>query len=284
MQYLGYGLGLRTQHYQDILTEKPAVDWFEIITENYLVQGGRPHYFLEKICERYPIAMHGVSLSVGSTDPLNYAHLAQVKALAKKLQPAWISDHLCWTGVEGINMHDLLPLPYSEEALRHVVSRIKQVQDYLGCQILIENVSSYISYTDSCMTEWEFLTQVAEQADCKLLLDINNIYVSAFNHRFNPENYLNAIPLGRVQQFHIAGHTNCGKHLIDTHDQPVVDEVWALYAKAVQRFGRVSTMIERDDNIPPLNELLKELEQAKSIAKTILLERVGHESITSNPA
>lgn len=273
MQYLGYGLGLRTQHYQQILTDKPAIDWFEIITENYLVLGGRPHYFLEKIREDYPIVMHGVSLSIGSTDPLDYQYLAQVKALAHKIQPAWISDHLCWTGVGGVHVHDLLPLPYSEEALQHVVARIKQVQDYLERQLVLENVSSYISYQDSVMTEWEFLTQVAEQADCKLLLDVNNIYVSAFNHAFDPEIYLNAIAVDRVQQFHIAGHTHCGEHIIDTHDQPVINEVWDLYAKAVKRFGKISTMIERDDNIPALAELLQELAQAKTIAEAVYLEQ-----------
>lgn len=269
MPYLGYGLGLRSQHYQEIISQKPAIDWFEIITENYLIPGGRPLHNLEKIREDYPIVMHGVSLSIGSTDPLNFDYLKQVKTLANRIQAAWLSDHLCWTGVNGINLHDLLPLPYTEEAIQHVVERIKQVQDYLGQQILIENVSSYISYKESRMSEWEFLCEIAEQADCKLLLDINNIYVSAFNHQFDPRTYLNAVPVDRVQQFHIAGHTNCGTHIIDTHDEPVISQVWDLYADAVCRFGKVSTMIERDDNIPPLAELLAELEQAKIIAESI---------------
>jgi len=273
MNYLGYGLGLRSQHYQEILSQQPAIDWFEVITENYLIPGGRPLHNLEKIRENYPIVMHGVSLSIGSTDSLNFEYLAQVKKLAERINPAWISDHLCWTGVEGINLHDLLPLPYTEEALVHVSERIKQVQDYLNRQILIENVSSYISYKDSHMAEWEFLAEVAKRADCKLLLDINNIYVSAFNHQFDPQSYLKAIPIDRVQQFHIAGHTDCGTHIIDTHDQPVVRAVWELYADAVRRFGKISTMIERDDNIPPFAELMQELEQAKAIAEPILLEQ-----------
>jgi len=272
MNYLGYGLGLRSQHYQDILTQQPAVDWFEIITENYLIPGGRPLHNLEKIRERYPLVMHGVSLSIGSTDPLNFDYLAQVKKLAERIQPAWISDHLCWTGVAGLNLHDLLPLPYTEEALAHVSERIQQVQDYLGRQILLENVSSYISYKDSSLTEWEFLAEIAKRSDCKLLLDINNVYVSAYNHQFDPQVYLQAIPKDRVQQFHIAGHTHCGAHIIDTHDQPVVEEVWQLYAQAVKHFGRVSTMIERDDNIPAFAELMQELDQARAIAAPILTE------------
>lgn len=273
MNYLGYGLGLRSQHYQEILSQRPALGWLEVITENYLVPGGRSLYNLEKIRELYPMVMHGVSLSIGSTDPLNFDYLAQVKQLAERINPAWVSDHLCWTGVEGINLHDLLPLPYTEEALVHVTERVKRVQDYLNRQILLENVSSYISYKDSHMTEWEFLTEVAKRADCKLLLDINNVYVSAFNHQFDPQTYLNAIPIDRVQQFHIAGHTDCGTHIIDTHDQPVITAVWELYAQAVRRFGKISTMIERDDNIPSLAELMNELEQAKVIAESVLLEQ-----------
>jgi uncharacterized protein (UPF0276 family) len=273
MEYLGYGLGLRSQHYTDILTQQPPIDWFEIITENYLVPGGRPLHNLQQIRERYPIVMHGVSLSIGSTDPINQNYLAQVKLLAERIQPAWISDHLCWTGVEGLNLHDLLPLPYTEEALKHVVERVSYVQDFLGRQILLENVSSYINYKQSHLTEWEFLAAVAEQADCKILLDINNVYVSAFNHGFEPQTYLDAMPAARVQQFHIAGHINHGSYIIDTHDQPVIDEVWQLYAAAVKKFGRVSTMIERDDNIPPLAELLAELQQARKIGEP-LLEKV----------
>ncbi|MBN9286993.1 MAG: hypothetical protein BGO43_11450 [Gammaproteobacteria bacterium 39-13] len=269
LPYLGFGLGLRTDHYQDIIEQQPAIDWFEIITENYLVPGGKPLYYLDKIREHYPIVMHGVSMSLGSTDSLDLDYLAQVKALADRINAKWLSDHLCWTGVHQKNMHDLLPLPYTEEALKHVVSKIKQAQDFLGRQMLIENVSSYLTYSSSAMTEWDFLREVAEQADCLILLDINNIYVSSFNHGFDPKDYLAGIPAHRVQQFHLAGHTNNGDHIIDTHDHPVIDPVWHLYAEALNRFGKVSTMIERDDHIPALSVLLEELEQAKHIARDV---------------
>lgn len=267
--YLGFGLGLRSQHYQYILEHQPAIDWFEVLTEDYLIPGGRPLYYLDQIRQHYPMVMHGVSMSIGSTDPLNYDYLEKVKKLATRLEPAWISDHLCWTGVDGINLHDLLPLPYTEEALQHIVERVKQVQDFLGRQILLENVSSYVTYTTSQLTEWDFLAEIAKQADCLILLDINNIYVSAFNHNFDADDYLNGIPVDRVRQFHLAGHENCGQHIIDTHNQPVIDSVWDLYAKAVKRFGKVSTMIERDDNIPAFPELMAELAQAKAIAEKI---------------
>lgn len=264
--YLGFGLGLRTDHYDDILNTNPQVDWFEALTENYLIPGGKPLYYLDQISERYPMVMHGVSLSIGSQDPLNWDYLKQVKELAKRINAKWVSDHLCWTGIQHKNMHDLLPLPYTEEALNYLVERIQTVQDYLGRQLLIENVSSYITYSESELTEWEFIKQLCDRADCLLLLDINNIYVSSFNHRFDPLEFLNHIPVERVQQFHLAGHTNNGDHIIDTHDHPIIDPVWALYAKAVERFGKVSTMIERDAHIPPLKTLLIELEQAKHIA------------------
>ncbi len=268
--YLGYGLGLRSEHYQYILANKPAVDWFEAITEDYLVPGGYPLYCLEQIREHYPVVLHGVSLSIGGTDPLNLTYLNQVKQLAERIKPMWISDHLAWTGVNGFNMHDLLPLPYTEDTLTYVADRIKQVQDILGRQLIIENVSSYISYLHSHMTEWEFLATLAEKADCKILLDINNIYVSAYNHGFNAQEYLQTIPVNRVQQFHLAGHSHFGRHIIDTHDEAIIEEVWQLYADAVQRFGKVSTMIERDDNIPEFPELLTELQRAKNIADPIL--------------
>lgn len=264
--HLGFGLGLRTAHYQTILNERPHVDWFEILSENYMVAGGKPLHFLERIRAQYPLVMHGVSLSIGSTDPLNKDYLRDLKTLAQRIEPGWISDHLCWTGVQCKNMHDLLPLPYTEEVLRHVVERIGQVQNYLGRRILIENVSSYLTYTGSEMTEWEFMRAVAETADCLLLVDINNIYVSAQNHQFDPIAYINALPVERVQQFHLAGHSKNGEMIIDTHDAPVIDPVWALYEHAVSRFGRISTMIERDDNIPELPELIEELNRARAIA------------------
>jgi len=268
---LGFGLGLRTDHYETILAEKPSVDWFEVITENYLVPGGKPLYYLDSIRANYPLVMHGVSLSIGGTDPLNLDYLRQVKTLAERIEPAWISDHLCWTGVNGVNLHDLLPLPYTQEAVQHVADRVKTVQDFLRCRILLENVSSYITYAHSEMTEWEFLSAVAERADCLILLDINNIYVSAHNHQFDPLVYLNNVPAKRVQQFHLAGHLNLGNIIIDSHGDTVIDPVWLLYEEALRRFGPVSTMIERDDNIPPFAELLAELEMARQIAGSLEL-------------
>ena len=267
---LGFGLGLRVDHYEAILAEAPRVDWLEVLTENYLVPGGKPLNYLMRMRERYPLAMHGVSLSIGSTAPLDLEYLRQVKALAARIEPAWISDHLCWTGVAGRNTHDLLPLPYTEEALAHIVARVRAVQDFLGRRILLENVSSYVAFRSSSLTEWEFLREVAERADCLILLDVNNIYVSAVNHEFEALEYLNAVPAGRVQQIHLAGHENHGDYLIDTHDADVPDPVWALYAAAVRRFGAVSTMIERDDHIPPLAALVTELDAARALCERTL--------------
>ena len=267
--YLGFGLGLRIPHYGEVLANKPAVDWFEILSENYFVEGGKPRHYLQRIRADYPMAMHGVSLSIGGTDPLNYAYLKQLKTLATRIEPAWISDHLCWTGVDGSNLHDLMPLPYTEAAVRHIVARVQEVQEFLGRRILLENVSSYVSYKQSEMSEWEFLAAITQQADCLLLLDVNNIYVSSFNHGFAAQDFIDGIPVERVQQIHLAGHNNCGDYIIDTHDQAVIDPVWDLYTAAVRRFGRVSTMIERDDNIPPLAELLAELDHARAIVEVI---------------
>jgi uncharacterized protein (UPF0276 family) len=267
---LGFGLGLRPDHYETILDGQPRVDWFEILSENYLVPGGKPLHFLDRIRARYPLVMHGVSLSIGSTDPLDRHYLQSLKQLIQRVEPAWVSDHLCWTGVHGRHLHDLLPLPYTEETVDHVVARVNQVQDFLGRRILLENVSSYVSYKRSTLSEWEFLRAVAERADCLILLDINNIYVSSFNHGFDPNDFLAGVPAERVQQFHLAGHRNLDTHIIDTHDEPIVDPVWDLYAAAVRRFGAVSTMIERDDNIPPLDELVAELDQARRIAAAVL--------------
>ena len=266
MKLTGFGLGLRTPHYEAILDEPHAIDWLEVITENYLGAGGKPLNYLERVRERYPLVMHGVSLSIGSTDPLDLAYLADVKALAARIEPHWISDHLCWTGIEGRNLHDLLPLPYTEEALSAVVSRVDQVQNALGRQILLENVSSYLTFHASEMSEWEFLREVAQRADCAILLDINNIYVSSVNHGFDPLTYLQAIPKSKVRQFHLAGHSDLGGHLIDTHDHPIAAPVWNLYRAALAHFGAVPTMIERDDNIPALSELVTELDRAREIA------------------
>lgn len=269
---LGFGLGLRTEYYHLIETEKPAVDWFEVITEDYLIPGGRPLYHVEKIRRDYPMVMHGVALSIGSTDPLNWTYLRQVKTLAERLKPIWISDHLCFTGVNQTVSHDLLPLPYTQAVVDHVVDRVKQVQDFLDRQILLENLSSYLTYTDSDMTEWDFLNTIAERADCKILLDINNIYVSAFNHQFDPNDYLNGIAVNRVQQFHLAGHQNLGDLIVDTHDHHIIPDVWQLYESALKRFGFISTMIERDDRFPPFAQLMNELNKAKKIAQKTLPE------------
>ncbi|MDP1681575.1 MAG: DUF692 domain-containing protein [Burkholderiales bacterium] len=266
----GFGLGLRPQHYPDFLREPQAVDWLEIISENYMIPGGKPLAMLDAILERYPVAMHGVSMSIGSTDGLDAQYLVELKALAQHAKPMWISDHLCWTGVQGRNSHDLLPLPYSEEALKLVVRHVNQVQDTLGQRILLENVSSYLDYRSSEMSEWEFLRQVSEQADCLLLLDVNNIYVSSINHGFDAIEFLNHLPVERVQQIHLAGHSDHDDYIVDTHDHPVAEPVWELYRYTCSRFGEVATMIERDDNIPELGELIAELNRARAIAAETL--------------
>ena len=268
--HLGFGLGLRTVHYDDILETHPPVDWFELLSENYMVPGGKPLHYLDRICADYPVVMHGVALSIGSSDALDRDYLNALKALAQRVQPHWISDHLCWTGIGGKNSHDLLPIPHTEEALRHIVQRVQSVQEHLGRRILLENVSSYVSFKDSELTEWEFIAEIARRADCLILLDVNNIYVSAYNHGFDAREYLRGVPADRVQQIHLAGHSNCGDYIIDTHDADVIDPVWKLYAKAITRLGPVTTMIERDDNIPPLAELVAELDQARQAAATAL--------------
>ncbi|GLQ99549.1 UPF0276 protein [Dyella mobilis] len=270
LPYLGYGLGLRVEHYEALLADPGRVEWLEIVSENYMVQGGLPLIWLDRFRERFPLVMHGVSLSIGSTDPLDEDYLSRLQALAQRVEPAWVSDHLCWTGVQGVNLHDLMPLPYTEEALEHVVSRVKRVQDTLKRRILLENVSSYVTFADSQLTEWEFLGAVAERADCLILLDINNVHVSAMNHGFSSMDYLRGIPAERVQQFHLAGYEQGEQLIIDTHDAPVSNAVWDLYVEAVRHFGRVSTMIERDDNFPPLAELRAELEHARALAEPLL--------------
>ena len=267
---LGYGLGLRADHYDALLEQRHDIDWLEAISENYLVPGGKPLHYLRRIRERYPVVLHGVSLSIGSHDPLDRDYLSALKRLADAIEPAWMSDHLCWTGAHGRNLHDLLPLPYTEEAIAHVSARVREVQDFLCRRILLENVSSYVGFKASTVPEWEFLAAIAERADCLILLDINNIHVSSRNHGFDPHAYLAGIPARRVQQFHLAGHSFQNNLVIDTHDQPVPDPVWDLYADAVRCFGPVSTMIERDDNIPALGELVAELDRARAIAEPIL--------------
>ncbi|MBL6650934.1 MAG: DUF692 domain-containing protein [Reyranella sp.] len=261
-----YGLGLRTDHYEDIVANPGKVSWFEALSENYMVPGGSPLYWLDRIRRDYPMALHGVSMSIGSIDPLDMRYLGELKALIGRVQPMWVSDHLCFTSLRGTNMHDLLPLPYTEEALDHVTERVMRVQDHLGRQLVLENVSSYVTYAASELTEWDFIAELARRADCEILLDVNNVYVSAFNHEFDARTFLRAMPRERVRQFHLAGHLNKGTHIIDTHDHPIIPDVWDLYAEAVRLFPGVPTMIERDADIPPYLELVAELDIARRIA------------------
>jgi uncharacterized protein (UPF0276 family) len=267
---IDFGLGLRPEHYEEIAASPGRVSWFEALSENYMVPGGGPLHWLDRLRRDYPMALHGVSLSIGSIDALDRGYLDNLKALVGRVQPLWVSDHLCFTGLRGQNMHDLLPLPYTEEALDHVAERVMAVQDHLGQRLVLENVSSYVTYAASELTEWEFIAELARRADCEILLDVNNVYVSAFNHGYDPLTFLNGIPADRVVQFHMAGHSHMGTHIIDTHDHPVCEDVWELYAAALKRFGRVSTMIERDDNIPPLDELLLEVARTREVAGKIL--------------
>ena len=261
--HLGLGVGLRTVHFDYILEKRPKVDWFEIISENFMDSRGRPRYVLEQIAERYPVVMHGVSLSIGSTDPLNFEYLRKLKALANDIKPLWISDHVCWTGVAGRNTHDLLPMPLTETSLKHVVERIRTVQDFLERPFVFENPSTYVGFTGSTLSEWEFIARMAGEANCGLLLDVNNVYVSSVNHDYDPEEFIRNVPHERVVQFHLAGHTNRQTHLIDTHDNHVVDPVWKLYRLAHQLTGGVSTLLEWDAKIPPFPVLHAEVLKAK---------------------
>jgi uncharacterized protein len=252
------GLGLRTVHYGHLLEHWPSVDWFEIISDNYMQTAGRPLYFLDQIAERYPIAMHGVSLSIGGADELDTAYLSELADLKKRTRALWVSDHLCWTGVAGKNSHDLLPMPYTDEALRHTARRVRRVQDVLGAPLVLENPSSYVEFADSTMKEWEFLAALAEETDCALLLDVNNVYVSSYNHGFDPSEYLDSVPFDRVVQMHVAGHTNNGTHIVDTHIGPVIDPVWDLARDAYRRAGGTSLLLEWDAEIPPFEEVHRE--------------------------
>lgn len=272
---LGIGVGLRTVHFSHVLSQEPEVDWFEIISENFMDTGGRPLHVLDRVAERYPIAMHGVSLSIGSTDPLNFDYLAKLKALARRIGARWVSDHVCWTGVLGRNTHDLLPLPYNDDSLRHLVSRIRTVQDFLEGPLLLENPSSYLEFASSTMSEWEFLTRMSEEADCGLLLDVNNVYVSAFNHGFDPVAYIDAIPAERVVQYHLAGHTHKGTHIIDTHSDHAVDAVWDLFRRSLARTGNQATLYEWDEDIPAFDILLAEAEKARAYRLEPSLAAVG---------
>ena len=263
----GCGLGLRRDHYQDVLSGRPDVPWFEVISENFMVPGGRPRHVLERVRADYPVALHGVSLSIGSAEPVKPDYLARLKALVGWVEPAIVSDHLCWTGLGGHNSHDLLPLPFTAEAVCTVASKVRQVQDALGRPILLENVSSYVAFRASEMAEWEFVAAVAEDADCHLLLYVHNVYVNARNQGFDPFRYLDGLPVSRVRQLHLAGHEDHGAVVIDTHDAPVCDPVWELFRHAVARFGPQPALIERDANIPPLGELVAEARRADAVLR-----------------
>jgi len=269
-RFLGHGVGLRRDHFERVLAAPTGVDWFEVISENFMVKGGRPLDVLARVRRDYPIVLHGVSLSIGSCDPIDEGYLDALGRLIEFVEPAWVTDHLCWTRAGGVNSHDLLPMPYTEEALDHVVARVRQVQDRLGRRIGLENPSSYLTWTASQISEQDFLREVAERADCGILLDVNNVYVSAMNHGFSPEAYIDAIPADRVWQFHLAGHTDHGTHLLDTHDHPVRDEVWALYRRAVERFGTVPTLVEWDGNIPAWERLEAESRRAREVMRDVI--------------
>jgi uncharacterized protein (UPF0276 family) len=260
---LGVGLGLRTVHYAHVVETHPEVDWFEILSENYMQTAGRPLHYLDAVAGRYPVAMHGVSLSIGSTDPLDRAYLTELRALRDRVKARWVSDHLCWTGAGGTNTHDLLPMPYTEEALKHVAGRVRAVQDFMGAPLALENPSTYVEFASKQMPEWEFLARLAEEADCAILLDVNNVYVSAFNHGFDPMTYLAAMPFDRVVQLHVAGHTHHGTHIIDSHIGPVIDHVWRLLGEAWRRAGGVSVLLEWDADIPSFEETHREALRAK---------------------
>jgi uncharacterized protein (UPF0276 family) len=261
---LGIGVGLRTVHFDHILSRRPAVDWFEVLSENFMDTRGRPLWVLDQVAERYPIALHGVSMSIGGTDPLDREYLRKLKGLAARTRAHWVSDHLCWTGVAGRNVHDLLPMPYTEEALRHTTERVRQVSEVLERPLVLENPSSYVEFAASSMPEWEFLTRLGEEADCGLLLDVNNVYVSSFNHGFDPRVYIDSIPAGRVVQYHVAGHTNKGTHILDSHSDHAVAEVWELFRRSCRRTGNVSTLYEWDEDIPDFEVLHAEALKARA--------------------
>lgn len=267
----GLGLGLRSTHFDYILEHNPPVDWFEVISENFMDSGGRPRHILRKLADRYPVVMHGVSLSIGSTDPINWEYLAKLKALAAEIKPLWVSDHLCWTGINMLNTHDLLPVVLNEESLKHIIGRIKQIQDYLERPLVIENPSTYLTFKQSSIAEWDFLRYMAEETGCGLLLDVNNVYVSGFNNDFDPVHYIKQLPHDRIVQMHIAGHQHCGDYIIDTHDRNVVDDVWKLFSLAWELTGGVATLLEWDGNIPDFKTYHTELLKAKQF-----MNGIGH--------
>jgi len=266
----GYGLGLRQPHYEQVVQSRAPVDWFEILSENFMEAHPGHSEYLADLSQHYPIVMHGVAMNIAGGDPIDRNYLTKLKMLAQHVRPVCISDHLCWTSARGVNSHDLLPVPYTREALLHVVTRVKQVQDALGQQLVLENPSTYTEFQASVMPEWEFMAELAEKADCGLLLDVNNVYVSAFNHRYDAKRYIDAIPAARIAYIHLAGHRNCGTHIIDTHDDHVIDAVWNLYRYTIARLGLVSTMVEWDGNIPAFDVLLTELAKTRNVAELAL--------------
>jgi uncharacterized protein (UPF0276 family) len=279
---LGFGIGLRSEHYSDALAQPRRADWFEAISENYMATGGRPLHVLEQVRRDHPIALHGVALSIGGADPLDGAYLRQLKTLVERIQPALVTDHLCWTGIDGRSTYDLLPLPYTEETLLHVVQRVRAVQDMLGRRILLENPSTYVQFRHSVLSEWDFIAAVAEEADCGILLDVNNVYVSAYNHGFDPRRYVDALPGERIGQIHLAGYTEMGTYLFDTHSAPVSEPVWQLYAHAVERFGAVSTLVEWDADIPSFERVCAEADRARDMAEKVHEESIWARAYTAS--
>lgn len=285
----GLGLGLRSKHFNYILEHNPPVDWFEVISENFMDSGGRPRNVLKQIAERYPIVMHGVSLSIGSTDPVNKEYLEKLKRLAGEINPLWISDHLCWTGVNSLNTHDLLPVALNEESLAHICRRVNEVQDFMGRPIVFENPSTYLTFRQSTINEWDFLRYMTEETGCGLLLDVNNVYVSGFNNDFDPAFYINQLPHDRIVQMHIAGHQHCGEYIIDTHDRKVVPDVWQLYNLAWKLTGGVATLLEWDSNIPDFEEYHTELLKARQYMQHLPgkpepdIDSVYKDAVVSNP-
>lgn len=266
----GCGIGLRLDHFEKIEETKPDVPWFEVLSDNYLLEGTMQRDYLRKFRHDYPVTFHGVGMSIGSTEPLNQDYLKRLKQLKEEIQPAWISDHLCWTSAHGVVTHDLIPLPYTQSVVKHIVDRILQVQDFLGEQLVIENVSSYLQFKSTEMSEWDFINEVTHQSDCRLLLDVNNIYVSAQNHHFDAEEYLLAMPAEKVAEMHLAGYEDRGTHLLDTHSRPVTEPVWALFKKAVQHVGDVPVLIEWDNDIPSLERVIQEAHKAQVLQQEIL--------------
>jgi uncharacterized protein (UPF0276 family) len=268
---LGFGIGLRIPHYEHVFADEPELDFFEIISENFMVRGGAPLANLDRVLERYPVVQHGVSLSIGATDPLDFDYLERLRALTRRTKTPWVTDHLCWTRAHRVDLHDLLPLPYTEEAVHHVAERVRVVQDFLGLRLGLENTSSYLTYNASTMSEWDFIRAIVEEADCGILLDVNNVYVSSFNHGFDPRTFLDGVPRGRVLQYHLAGHTHKGKYILDTHSDFVKSDVWDLYRYAVERIGPATTLVEWDDEIPAFETVRGEARKAQAICEEVAL-------------